>query len=226
MHPGRPRIRGSSLKTGWWSCGGRASVGFDAGCRSANTRGMETRAAQVECVRQCVWSWCGAAGVAGANGHVCLPLEWTERQGHGTRDVCTHRRQAQGEILCADRAGPVQGGRIVSKPPAWKSYVLIVRGQGRVQAGAGVKWCRVRPNTMVPFWSGWKLPNCARAHGGEACSCVHQSAVTSRPMATAILGEVLPDARPTRLLPSESWVQVGEQAGPSTASIIARCLPR
>eukprot|EP00966_Prymnesium_polylepis_P202983 4702829-Prymnesium_polylepis.1 len=39
-------------------------------------------------------------------------------------------------------------------------------------------------------------------------------------MATAILGEVLPDARPTRLLPSESWVQVGEQAGPSTASII------
>ena len=131
---------------------------------------METRAAQVECVRQCVWSWCGAAGVAGANGHVCLPLEWTERQGHGTRDVCTHRRQAQGEILCADRAGPVQGGRIVSKPPAWKSYVLIVRGQGRVQAGAGVKWCRVRPNTMVPFWSGWKLPNCARAHGGEYCT--------------------------------------------------------
>eukprot|EP00966_Prymnesium_polylepis_P186032 4311820-Prymnesium_polylepis.1 len=28
-------------------------------------------------------------------------------------------------------------------------------------------------------------------------------------MATAILGEVLPDARPTRLLHPESWVQMG-----------------
>eukprot|EP00966_Prymnesium_polylepis_P218847 5064631-Prymnesium_polylepis.1 len=34
---------------------------------------------------------------------------------------------------------------------------------------------------MVPFWSGWKLPSCARAHVGEAGSCVHRGAVTSRP---------------------------------------------
>eukprot|EP00966_Prymnesium_polylepis_P220881 5108871-Prymnesium_polylepis.1 len=50
----------------------------------------------------CVWSWCGAAGVGGGNGHVCLPLEWTERQGHGTNKGCVHASSASpgGNLMC------------------------------------------------------------------------------------------------------------------------------
>ena len=101
--------------------------------------------------------------------------------------------------------------------------MLIVRGQGRVQAGAGVKWCRVRPNTMVPFWSGWKLPNCARAHGGEYCTASSSQlgeGVDSLSLSPSDLGcrQTHPPL-PTRSLPeAQQFESIKRGRSPSTSA--------
>eukprot|EP00966_Prymnesium_polylepis_P312030 7209776-Prymnesium_polylepis.1 len=186
MHPGRLRIRGSSLKTALG--GGHAAVERLSG--PTLDVGQRIRGE---------WSPgpLSAAGVAGTNGRVCLPvpLKWYmgQRQGHGTKG-CVHTSSASPgkNLVCADRAGQVKGGRIVSKPRG-KSYVLIVRGRGQVQVGAEVTQGEVQPNLMVAFCSGWMLLNCTQLHmavrseqraasgwGREWLACSWPGAVTKR----------------------------------------------
>jgi hypothetical protein len=98
MHPGRPRIRGSSPETGWWSCGGRASHCREQRRTSVSEHGYkvgEGRTGSCVCVCVCVCVT-GLRGRRTRTGHACGDAQCAVR---GCRIAsCDHEDEARRKV--------------------------------------------------------------------------------------------------------------------------------